>query len=155
MAKTTPIIELKMGNYTISTNVECLQISTIHHFLSKSYWAKDIPIEIVQQSIANSLCFGVYYHAKQVGFARVVTDYATFAYLADVFILPPFRGLGLSKWLMQVITQHPQLQNLRRWMLGTADAHTLYKQYGFAPLASPQRFMEKHNPLVYQPDTKI
>lgn len=149
-------MEVKMGNYNISTDIKRLQISTIHHFLSsQSYWAKGIPLEIVQQSIANSLCFGIYYHAKQVGFARVVTDYATFAYLADVFILPPFRGLGLSKWLIQVIIQHPKLQNLRRWMLGTADAHMLYEQYGFTPLANPQRFMEKHNPWVYQTDTKI
>ncbi|OWY25835.1 N-acetyltransferase [Sphingobacteriales bacterium UPWRP_1] len=152
---TYPFTEVTNGSYTISTNKLRLQICTIYHFLSNhSYWAKNIPLETVQQSIDHSLCFGVYYHAKQVGFARVITDFATFAYLADVFILPPFRGLGLSKWLMQVIFQHPPLQQLRRWMLATADAQTLYAQYGFTPLANPGRIMEKHNPLVYQPEAQ-
>ncbi|OWY20328.1 N-acetyltransferase [Sphingobacteriales bacterium UPWRP_1] len=152
---TPPFTEVINGSYTISTNKLRLQVCTIHHFLCHhSYWAKNISLETVQQSIDHSLCFGLYYHAKQVGFARVITDFTTFAYLADVFILPPFRGLGLSKWLMQVITQYPQLQQLRRWMLATADAQTLYAQYGFTPLANPSRIMEKHNPLVYNHTTE-
>ena len=137
------------GEFEISTDPDRIDLIAVHQFLTNSYWAKGIPVEIVQQSIQNSLCFGIYREKQQVGFARVITDGATFAYLADVFILEPYRGRGLSKWLMECIIAHPQLQGLRRWMLATRDAHKLYGQFGFAPLKSPDRFMELHYPGVY------
>ncbi|MEO8086350.1 MAG: GNAT family N-acetyltransferase [Bacteroidota bacterium] len=136
--------------YFISTDKSQLEIGMIHSYLSvESYWAKGIPEETLRRSIENSICFGVYYGNQQVGFARVCSDCATFAYLADVFILPAHRGLGLSKMLMETIFEHPDLQGLRRWLLGTADAHGLYAKYGFTTLAKPERMMEKHNPEVY------
>jgi N-acetylglutamate synthase-like GNAT family acetyltransferase len=140
-------------NYFISTNVSKLNIDIIHRFLSEeSYWAKGIPREIVEKSITNSLCFGVYCDDEQAGFARLVTDKATFAYLGDVFILPPYRGKGISKFLLQTIHAHPELQNLRRWWLGTKDAHELYKQFGWTRITDDvaKRFMQKHNPDVYK-----
>ena len=145
--------EVVKDGYLISTNKEKLNIDTIYNYLSfESYWAKGIPKDIVEQSIANSLCFGLYEDNAQIGFARLVTDKATFAYLADVFVLPEYRGKGLSKWLMQIIHAHPELQTLRRWVLGTRDAHGLYEQFGwtkFTPEVS-ERFMQKHNPDVYK-----
>ncbi|GAA4378340.1 GNAT family N-acetyltransferase [Hymenobacter koreensis] len=130
--------------FTISTDPARLNIAVIHDYLSyHSYWAPGISRELVERSIRNSLCFGVYdANGQQVGFARVVSDRATFAYLCDVFVLEAYRGQGLSKLLMQHIMAHPELQGLRRWMLGTRDAHTLYEQFGFTALASPARFME-------------
>ncbi|WP_423800908.1 GNAT family N-acetyltransferase [Neobacillus sp. SAB-20_R2A] len=141
---------LKNG-FTISTNKEYLDIETIHKFLSEeSYWALGRPKEIIKKSIDNTaLCFGVYKgdvskgDVEQVGFARVVSDLTIFAYLADVFIVPEYRKLGLSKWLMEVITNHQDLQNVRRFMLVTNDAHTLYSQFGFKAIDHPERFMEK------------
>ena len=130
------------ANYTFSTDKMKLDIKVIHDFLSQSYWSKDIPIEIVKRSIENSLCFGVYLNDKQVGFARVISDNATFGYLADVFIVEEHRGKGLSKQLMQEIVSHPKLQGLRRFCLGTKDAHKLYEQFGFTLIKSPERFME-------------
>ena len=134
---------------TISTDRSRLDVPLIHDFLSNSYWAKDIPLAVVQRAIENSLCFGVYHDDRQVGFARVVTDRATFAYIADVFIIEEHRGRGLSKWLVQTILSHPDLQGLRRWMLATRDAHGLYAQYGFTPLKATDRWMEIHDPDVY------
>jgi GNAT superfamily N-acetyltransferase len=145
--------------YLISTESAWLDLALIHHFLSEhSYWARGIPRDVVARSIANSLCFGLYASGKgmqsparrQVGFARVATDRATFAYLADVFVLPEHRGQGLSKRLMEAVLAHPDLQGLRRWMLATADAHELYRQYGFTALSQPDRFMQRHNPDVYR-----
>lgn len=122
----------------------------IHDYLSNhSYWAKGIPFETVTRSIENSLCFGVYNGNSQIGFARVISDKATFAYLADVFILEKFRGLGLSKKLIETILGHKELQGLRRWMLGTFDAHGLYSKYGFKALSQPDRFMELRSPEAY------
>src|SRR6476659_5467148 len=119
--------ELTKGEYSISTDNGRLDIDVIHGYLSgESYWAKGIPVETVKRSIDNSICFGVYHNNGQVGFARLVTDKATFAYLADVFIVEAHRGRGLSKWLVEVIHAHPDVQGLRRWMLGTRDAHGLY-----------------------------
>ena len=136
--------------YFISTDKSLLDLTMVHQYLSAhSYWAKNIPLSVLKTSIENSICFGVYHHQQQVGFARVVTDKATFAYLADVFILEGYKGRGLSKLLMGVIMSYPELQGLRRWMLGTKDAHGLYAQFGWQPLASPERFMELHNPIVY------
>ena len=121
----------------------------IHSFLTESYWAKGIPRETVARSIENSLCFGVYAEGKQVAFARVISDCATYAYIGDVFVLESFRGHGLGKWMMECIMQHPALQGLRRWILLTRDAHGLYVQFGFAPVKSPERYMELYQPGVY------
>lgn len=136
------IILHKMPTYQISTDKSLLNKKVIHEFISNSYWAKEIPMEILELSIENSICFGVYENDVQVGFARVVTDKATFGYLADVFILESHRGKGLSKMLMDAIMSHPDLQGLRRFMLATRDAHGLYAQYGFTPVALPDRLME-------------
>ncbi|WP_027417637.1 GNAT family N-acetyltransferase [Aneurinibacillus terranovensis] len=135
--------------FTISTDKTYLDLDVLHSFLSgESYWAAGVPRNILDKSIRNSaLCFGVYEgnpaggQAAQIGFARVISDLATFAYLADVFILPNYRGMGLSKWLMSIIVGHPELQNLRRFMLATNDAHGLYAQYGFSPIENPQNMM--------------
>ena len=129
------------NNYTISTDKSKLDLDFIHGYLSRSYWAEDIPKEIVAKAIVNSLCFGVYNSQKQIGFARVVSDYATFAYLADVFIIEEERGKGLSKWLMESILKHPELQGLRNFSLLTRDAHTLYEKFGFKNLEKPGNFM--------------
>lgn len=138
------------NEYSISTDKEKLNIPLIHSFLSTSYWAKDIPLSVVVKSIENSLCFGVYATENlQVGFARIITDYATFAYLSDVFIIEDHRGKGLSKRLIQTIVEHDDLQGLRRMMLGTADAHELYAKFGFTALNYPARAMEIINSEVY------
>lgn len=127
----------------ISTDKSELDIESIHHYLStQSYWAKGRSLETVKRSIENSLSFGVYLDSKQIGFARVVTDYAIFAWIMDVFILPEYRGRGYSKELMRAITGHEKLQNLQRWGLGTEDAHGLYAQFGFGPVAKPANLME-------------
>jgi N-acetylglutamate synthase-like GNAT family acetyltransferase len=136
--------------YTISTDKSKLDIPVIHEFLSHTYWAKGIPVAVVQKCIEGSLCFGIFQGEKQVGFARVVTDKATFAYLADVFIIEAYRGKGLSKWLMEIIVGHPDLQGLRRFLLATRDAHGLYRQFGFTTLESAENLMHVHNPDVYQ-----
>lgn len=143
-------MEIKQGNFFISTDVSRLDLGVIHSFLTQSYWANGIPLDIVKKSIENSLCFGVYNQGRQVGFARVITDYATFAYLADVFVLPSERGQGLSKWLMQTIKEHPKLQGLRRWMLATRDAHGLYEKYGFERVIDPDKLMVISKPNIYQ-----
>lgn len=130
------------NEYIVSTDKDKLDILMIHQFLSQeAYWCLNIPLEIVQRSIDNSVCFGVYRGDEQVGFARVVTDMATFGYLADVFILPEHRGKGLSKRLMEFIMAYPSLQGLRRIMLVTRDAHGLYKQFGFQPIETPENTM--------------
>ena len=138
------------GEFTISTDRKRLQIDVIHGFLSEeSYWAKERTKEQTVTAIKNSLPFGVYFGERQIGFARVVTDYATFAYLGDVFILEEFRGRGLSKWMMQVIINHQDLQGFRRWILATKDAHTLYEKFDFTALKFPDRWMEKTAPNAY------
>ena len=143
--------EYRRGEFLISTDRNRLNLNVVHDFLTNCYWAKGIPREVVARSIEHSLCFGIYDgDARQVGFARVVTDFATIAYLGDVFVLESHRGRGLSKWLMHCITQHPALQNLRRWILLTRDAHRLYSQYGFTPLKAPERYMELPRPEVYE-----
>jgi GNAT superfamily N-acetyltransferase len=142
--------EWRRENFTISTDRSRLDRSAIHGFLAGSYWAKGIPREIVDRSIDNALCFGIYDGARQVGFARVITDRATFAYLADVFVLESHRGRGLAAWLMEVILAHPDLQGLRRWMLVTRDAHALYRKVGFRDLPNPERVMEMTFPGIYE-----
>ena len=136
--------------YSISTDRYRLDLELIYKFLTNCYWAEGVPRDIVQRAIENSLCFGVFAQDRQVGFARVVTDYATYAYIGDVFIVESHRGQGLSKRLMKAIMEHPQLQGLRRWSLVTRDAHGLYQQFGFTPLANPEKYMELHNPDVYK-----
>ena len=143
-------MEWQQDSYTITTNKSRIDIDTVHHFLTHSYWAAGIPKETVERSINGSMCFSVLQGDKQAGFARVITDEATFAYLADVFVLEEYRGRGLSKWLMQVIVSYPTLQGLRRFMLATRDAHGLYAQYGFTPLTNADRWMLIHNPDVYK-----
>lgn len=142
------------GEYVISTDRARLDLETIHSYLSgSSYWAQGRPLAVVRRSIENSLCFGLYRGERQVGFARVITDRATFAWLADVFVLEEARGRGLSKWLMEIILAHPDLQGLRRWVLATKDAHSLYSRFGFAPLKLPERWMERFDPnMQEQPD---
>ncbi|MFM6926464.1 MAG: GNAT family N-acetyltransferase [Ferruginibacter sp.] len=151
------IYEIQQNDFCISTDKSKLDISIIHHYLSKeSYWAKNIPLETVQRSIEGSYCFGLYVTensiAKQVGFARVISDCATFAYLADVFVLESYRGQGLSKWLMKTIMECPYLQGLRRWLLATKDAHGLYLQFGFTALDKPERIMG-FKPFETYPET--
>jgi ribose 5-phosphate isomerase B len=137
------------GEFEISTDPARIDVDAVYRFLTASYWAKGIPLATVQLSIANSLCFGIYRGHEQAGFARVITDRATFAYLGDVFVIETFRGRGLSKWLMQCIMAHPELQGLRRWSLVTRDAHGLYQQSGFATLKAPEGWMELHHPGMY------
>jgi len=137
------------GQFEISCDPVRIDLALVHRFLASSYWARGIPLETVRRSLQHSLCFGIYHHREQVGFARVITDRSTFAYLADVFVLEAYRGQGLSKWLMQCILAHPELQNLRRWSLLTRDAHGLYRQFGFTELAAPERWMERHDAEVY------
>ena len=134
----------------ISTDKSLIQIETIHSVLKESYWAKNIPMEILKRSIENSICFGVYLEKEQIGFCRVITDKATFAYLADVFIVNDQRGKGYSKLLMKHVMEHPDLQGLRKFLLGTADAHGLYRQFGFKELANPERMMEITISNIYQ-----
>ncbi|MEO6231830.1 MAG: GNAT family N-acetyltransferase [Ferruginibacter sp.] len=143
-------MDYQKGTFTISTDNTKLNISYIHQFLTHSYWAEGIPIEIVVRSIEGSICFGLYDNLHQIGFARVVTDKATFGYLADVFVDEEYRGCGLSKWLMEVIMAYPELQGFRNWMLGTKDAHGLYAQFGFTPLNQPERIMRKNVPHIYK-----
>lgn len=128
-----------------------MDLAVVHGYISTSYWAKDIPLEVMQKAVDNSLCFGIFSDGgEQVGFARMVTDKATFAYLSDVFVLEAHQGKGLSKWLMKVILAHPELSGLRRIALATSDAHGLYEQFGFKALGSPASFMELHQADIYQ-----
>jgi GNAT superfamily N-acetyltransferase len=143
------IITVK-DDFIISTDKSKLDIDSIHQFLStKAYWCLGIPKTTVQRAIQHSLCFGVYQNEKQIGFARIITDYATIAYLGDVYILEEYRGQGLSKWLLDIIMGHPDLQGLRRWILLTGDVHGLYRQFGWTDLADHTRWMELHNKNVY------
>jgi GNAT superfamily N-acetyltransferase len=135
--------------YTISDERGRLDLGVVHKFVSEeSYWGQGRPIEVVRRSVEGSLPFGVYRGDEMVGFARVVTDYATFAWVADVFVVAEHRGRGLSKWLMEVILAHPDLQGFRRWVLATKDAHGLYKQFGFEELRRPERWMERPDPKM-------
>jgi len=152
------------GDYEISTDPAKIDMAVVHGFLAKCYWARGIPERIVRRSIENSICFGVYQIAAgegpadknrvQAGFARIISDLATFSYIADVFILEAHRGHGLAKWMMECILRHPDLQGLRRWALATADAHGLYEQFGFVRVRSAERWMEKHDPDVYRKESE-
>jgi GNAT superfamily N-acetyltransferase len=131
--------------FKITTDPTCLDVDVIYRFLAEeSYWARGIPRPILENSIEGSLCFGLLRGAEQIGFARVISDFGTIAYLGDVFVLPAFRGRGLSNWLLECVFKHRELQNVRRWILFTRDAHGLYEKCGFTPLDHPEGFMEKH-----------
>jgi N-acetylglutamate synthase-like GNAT family acetyltransferase len=145
----TAMVVTDAGRFLISTDRSKLDVEVIHRFLTRSCWSEGIPRETVMRAIENSLCFGVYNGAEQVGFARVVSDFATFAYLADVFILEPYRERGLGKELIATVMAHPELQGLRHWSLGTRDAHGLYAQFGFTALENPSRMMEIADQEVY------
>lgn len=144
-------MEWTRETFIISTDKSRLNVGYIHDYLANhSYWANNIPVTVVKKSIEGSLCFGIYTDEQQIGFARVITDMACFAYLADVFVDETYRGLGLSKWLLQVILAHPDLQGLRRFLLTTRDAHGLYEQFGFSLLSFPEKWMHIHYPDVYK-----
>ena len=167
-ANPVEIVEHRRGEFLLSTDPSRLDLDLIHNFLTNCYWAKGIPKEVVARSIEHSLCFGIYDESGeqtpvvakpvgrsaprsvQVGFARVISDFATMAYLGDVFVLESQRGRGLGKWMMECVMRHPALQGLRRWILLTRDAHELYAKVGFTHLKSPERYMELHRPDVYE-----
>jgi GNAT superfamily N-acetyltransferase len=159
------VTETRRGEFVISTDRARLDLDAIHGFLTNCYWAKGIPRDVVERSIEHSLCFGIYHEGdekspppakparsgtSQVGFARVISDFATVAYLGDVFVLETYRGRGLSKWMMECILQHPSLRGLRRWILLTRDAHGLYAKSGFTRLQAPDRYMELHRADIYE-----
>jgi GNAT superfamily N-acetyltransferase len=135
-------IEVARGEFLVSTDRSRIDVDAVHAFLTQSYWSPGVPIDVVRRAIAGSICFGIYHHRRQVGFARVISDQATYAYLSDIFVLDEYRGRGLAKWMMEVIMAHPALQGLRRFSLSTRDAHALYAQFGFELVANPDRQME-------------
>jgi N-acetylglutamate synthase-like GNAT family acetyltransferase len=137
------------AHYEIDTDKARLDRGLIHDFLARSHWAKGLPRAVLERALEHSLAFGLYSDGRQVGFARVVTDHATFAYLADVFVVAAERGQGLGRWLVESILAHPELQDLRRWLLGTRNAHALYRRCGFNEPAPPFAFLERHDPTIY------
>lgn len=138
------------NDYTITTDPGAMDVDVIHRFLTRSYWAEGIPGDVVAKSVRNSFCVGVLHENRLVGFARVVTDYATFGHVMDVFVLPEHRGRGLGKRMMEHILSHPELQGFRLWTLGTEDAHGLYARYGFGAPHFPERLMERRDPDAYR-----
>ena len=143
-------ITITKDDFTITTDKAKLDLKVIHNFLAnESHWSKNIPFEKVKNSVDNSLNFGLFHKANQIGYARVISDFPTIAYLGDVFIIKSYRGKGLSKWLTEQVMAHPNLQELRRWVLVTADAHGLYKKFGWTSLSKPELYMEYYNPNVY------
>ena len=138
----------RRGEFEISTDPARINVAAVHKFLNSSYWDKGVRRGVVERSLRNSLCFGIYRGEQQAGLARVITDLATFAYVAEVFVIQPYQGRGLCKWLMRCIRSHPQLQGLRRWALVTRDAHHLFEKFGFAELNAPERWMEILVPYV-------
>jgi len=144
-------MEIAENGFIFSDDKALLDVAAIHDYLAhQSYWAEGIPLETVQRSVDNSLCFGIYKDGKQIGFARWITDKATFGYLADVYVLEAYRGQGLSKKLLSLMLFHPELQGLRRYMLATQDAHGLYAQFGFKPIPNPDRLMGIAVPDIYK-----
>ncbi|CAN5547161.1 GNAT family N-acetyltransferase [soil metagenome] len=144
------LIEKIKEEFVLTTDKSKMDVIAIHDYLSnQSYWSRNIPIDVFRRSFENSLNFGILYHGRQIGYGRIISDFATIAYLADVYVLPEFRRRGLSKWLMEEIMYYPDLQGLRRWILLTSDAHELYKKFGWKEIKSPEKYMELHNPDVY------
>jgi GNAT superfamily N-acetyltransferase len=148
-------LEHVRGPYTISTDPRRLDETAVGRFLAQSYWAAGIPADTLRRSLAGSLCFGLFHGTDQIGFARVVTDRATFAWLCDVWIEEPHRGEGLGQWLVETVVAHPDLQGLRRFLLATRDAHSLYGRFGFQAPARPDAFMEIHRPEIYSTATPV
>ncbi len=145
------IITEQKGDFCITTDRSKLDLKVIHDFLAnQSYWSGNIPFDVVKTAVDNSLNFGLFHHDRQIGYARVISDFSSIAYLGDVFILEEFRGQGHARWLMDKVMTHPCLQGLRRWILLTRDAHELYKKYGWTPIANPDKWMEKYDPNVYK-----
>jgi GNAT superfamily N-acetyltransferase len=142
-------IEAVRGEYVVSSDRSRIDVAAVHEFLSRTYWSPGIPEDVVRRGIAGAICFGIYHGREQVGFARVITDQATYAYLSDVYVLEAHRGRGLAKWMMEVIMSHPSLQGLRRFALSTRDAHSLYRQFGFELVANPDRQMEIMRRNIY------
>ena len=142
-------MECRKNEFTISTDPDRLDITVIHNYLTRAYWSPGIPHDLVKKAVENSLSFGVYKDEDQIGFGRVVTDYTTTGYIADVFILEEYRGHGLGVWLIKCIMSHPDLQGFRKWMLVTKDAHSLYEKYGFRNLSAPEMYMEITRPNFY------
>ncbi len=143
--------EWRQGAYVVSTDRDRLDLAVIHGFLTTAYWSPGIPLAVVERAIEHSLVFGLYEERSQIGFARVVTDRATFAYVCDVFVLDAYRGRGLGTWLIESVMAHPELQGLRQWILATRDAHDLYRKVGFTPLKHPERLMHRSFPDIYRP----
>jgi GNAT superfamily N-acetyltransferase len=143
-------MEWNKDDYRITTDKEKIDVDYTHQLLAKTYWAEGISKSIVEKSIQGSICFAVFHQQQQIGFARVISDEATFAYLADVFIDPAYRGKGLSRWMMEVIMAYPTLQGLRRFLLATRDAHGLYEKFGFEPITSTMPWMQVHKPTIYK-----
>jgi len=145
------IIETRQDDYLVSTDPARIDTTAVHAFLTTMYWCHGISKSLTEKALANSLCFGLYHQDKeQVGLSRVVTDYATYAYLCDVYVLEAHRGKGLGHWMVECIMTHPELQNLRRFTLATRDAHGIYAAFGFTPPKAPERQMERHDPDVYK-----
>ena len=147
------LLEETRGDYSVSTDTSRMDLDVIHGYLRRAYWCEGIPRETVERSMQHSLCFALFERERQIGFARVVTDYATFAYVCDVFVLESHRGKGLATWLMQCVMSHPDLQGLRRWCLTTRDAHTLYERVGFERTKIPERYMDGVTPDIYKSHT--
>jgi GNAT superfamily N-acetyltransferase len=148
------LLEETRGDYSVSTDPSRMDLDVIHGYLRQAYWCEAIPRELVERSLRHSLCFGLFERERQVGFARVVTDYATYAYVCDVFVLESHHRQGLATWLMQCVTSHPDLQGLRRWCLTTRDAHRLYEKAGFERTKMPERYMDRVRPDIYKPHTR-
>ncbi len=144
------ILEEHRGNFTVTSDLSRMDLNVVHGYLSRAYWCEGLPRETLEQAMRSSICFGVFEGEKQVGFARVVSDRTTFAYVCDVFVLESHQGKGLGTWLMQCVVRHPELQGLRRWHLTTRDAHSLYRKVGFTLLSKPERHMEVFTPDIYK-----
>ena len=142
-------VQRERGGFLVSTDPARLDVDAIHAFLTSSYWSPGIPRDVVERAIAGSICFGLFAGERQIGFARVITDRATFAYLADVYVLDEHRGRGLGSWLVETVIAHPELKGLRRFVLVTRDAHGLYEKFGFTPTSKPENYMERHRPDAY------
>ncbi len=148
-ARFPQLLEESRGGYSVTTDASRMDLDVIHGFLREAPWSREVPREIVERSMRHSLCFGVFEGERQAGFARVISDYATYAYVCDVFVLESHRGQGLALWLLQCVMRHPDLQGLRRWVLTTKDAHPLYEKVGFVRTRVPERYMDWMRPDLY------
>ena len=145
-----PVLEEHRGEFTVTSDPARIDMDVVYGYLSRAYWCEDIPRQLLEHAMQNSICFGLFECERQIGFARVVSDRSTFAYVCDVFVLKSHQGRGLGTWMMQCVLKHPELQGLRRWHLTTRDAHSLYRQVGFVPVSKPERHMEIFTPDMYK-----